>query len=135
MDASSLGSVEGLADDAIVTKAARLPVERVVVVRVFGDSVVVTVYGMTGDAKSALSAKRGVVVDVKRRAAGRGVTLKAGHGPTVKTSSPRADLSKARRTYADRAIYWRGGLGFLASAQSANGFGFKTATRDGMGSL
>jgi len=83
MDARVLGSVGALDDEAIVRKAAKLPVQLVAVVRVFTtedapDTVVVTFYKKGGKATAALSTERGkATASLNEDAAGQGVSSKA----------------------------------------------------------
>ena len=79
MDAGALGAVDALDDQAIVKRAAALPVDEVAVVRVFPgadrDNAVVTFYDKGGKVMAALAGEDGVPLAVRARdTAGGGVS-------------------------------------------------------------
>ena len=55
MDDSVLGNTASMSDKDVVTRVAHLPIDRVIIVRVFGETAVVTAYDLEGTAVAGIS--------------------------------------------------------------------------------
>lgn len=113
MSADSLGDVSALADDEIVTKANKLPVDLVAVVRVFpaGDdaySLVTTLYDKAGEVSAAFTATSDEALVAQAGGAGSGVTTAASEAVSSVSGTLAVNQEEARQEYEERVIWFQG---------------------------
>jgi len=109
MPADALGKLDGLEDDAIVKKAQKLPVDRILVVRVFpsrdgGDSAVVSVYDKSGSVLGAFTGIAGEPMAQEAAATSRGVSSETARAVDDLTRVSSTD-TKALEEFEKRAVF------------------------------
>ena len=109
MDAAALGDVSTLDDAAVVHKAQALPVDRVVVLRVFaaksGATAAVSVYDKAGEAAGGFTAT--LAQPVKPAANAGGSAAGVAVGAVMKDAS--SDKSAALQEFSERVVWFEGG--------------------------
>jgi hypothetical protein len=109
MDAGALGDVSGLDDAAVVDKAQALPVDRVVLLRVFaaksGATAAVSVYDKAGEAAGGFTAT--LTQPVKPAANAGGSAAGVAVGAVMKDAS--SDKSAALQAFSERVVWFEGG--------------------------
>ncbi|HEY8211096.1 MAG TPA: hypothetical protein VIG99_26615, partial [Myxococcaceae bacterium] len=123
MDGASIGSTAGLSDEQIVQKCQALPIQAVVVVRVFPGadaasppSAVVTFYDKAGKALSALAAALGTPVAARESRATGGVSGGTLNAVGNVTHTNPADKT-AQQKYDEQYIWFEELTGVNASGQ------------------
>jgi hypothetical protein len=139
MDDQSLGDVAALDDDAIVEEAASLPVDRVIVVRVFpgGDGpprAVVTMYAAaTSESVSGFTARRGTPVttddrqadaeepdeDDREESASAGVSKQTSETVTETTDEIAENQKQARQEFLEKFLWFRSEVEVEATGSTA----------------
>lgn len=138
MDSSPLGDLAGLSDKEIVGRSSNLPIDRVVIVRVFGGvDVVVTIYDKSGVPKSSFAGKRGSLIVMD--ATGPPSVSKEVVPPEAPTAKqlaleePVDDLPKRKsarlKSFEKNAIYWSEGIRVSINAWRASAVKFGIARR------
>lgn len=111
MNDDALGSVEGLDDDAIIEKAAALPIDRIAIVRVFAgateadETVVVTVRNKDGQSLWALSAARGTSVETRSGSGGLGVSSGAAESVSSTVRASGKSTRAAQQEFAEKFLW------------------------------
>jgi hypothetical protein len=109
MPADALGSLDGLEDAAIVKRAQKMPIDRILVVRVFpnregGDSAVVSVYDRSGMVLSAFTGVSGEPMAQEAPATSHGVSSETARAVDSLTRVSDGD-AKAREEFEKRAVF------------------------------
>jgi hypothetical protein len=117
MDAAALGNVKALADEDIVKKAAALPVDRVMIVRVFegaATTAVVTIYDKSGESRGAFTGVAGQAM-TKSEKKTSGVTSAAANavGAIIGDTAEMSDEQKEK--YLEQALWLKGMTGVYGS--------------------
>ncbi len=113
MDAAAIGNVDALDDEAIVAKVAHLPVDRVVVLRVFegGDgqpaNAVATLYDKEGQAVSAFAVAEGFPLTAGQVESGAGAGVSEAAAEAVEdTVEASATPDEAMAEYEKKALHF-----------------------------
>jgi hypothetical protein len=115
MDSRALGAIEDLDDAAIVKRAASLPVDVVVVVRVFAsdrgkDSAVVTFFAKSGNVLSAFNVEAGAGAPTRSEQNGSGVSTEAANAVSAvltnhnEAAAPEDHRSPAQKEFDSKFI-------------------------------
>lgn len=113
MDATAIGDTAGLDDKAIVAKAGNLPVDQVVIVRVFpgkagASSAVVTAYAKDGAAKGGFSAGTDAPLAAKAGGGGAKVGMDPGAAVSAVTRGGNDELQGKFDEYMERRVWFQG---------------------------
>ncbi len=107
MDDSALGDVRSLSDGTIVEKAAAFPVDRILILRVFGGdetTAVVSIYDEEGESVGAFTGREGEAM-AARKADQQGVTPGAAKAVGAIVGDSIGGAEKKRREYEERYLW------------------------------